>query len=122
MKLQKEKALPIRQDFSFCLLLVECFAVAAENVYEFVFDAFLNERSCGSKILSGIEMRRILDEMLSDSGSKGETQVGVDVDFANSHGCGFSQHIFRNAFCSGHRSAVLIDDVDVFGDNGGSAV
>ena len=54
-------------------LLVKSFAVAAKNVYELVFNAFLNERSCGSEILSGVEVGRILDEVLSDSGSESKT-------------------------------------------------
>ena len=67
------------------LLSDESFAVASEHMYEFVFDTFLDERSCGSKILAGIEVGGVFDEVLSDCGGKGKTQFGVDVDLSDGH-------------------------------------
>ena len=59
------------------MFLIIClrFVVAAQYVYELMFDALLNKLSCRSKILSGIEMSGILGKMLSDGGSEGEAQV-----------------------------------------------
>ena len=99
-----------------------CFACATQNVDEFVADAFLNRRSCGPEILTGIEVRRIVIEMFADSGGCCHTKVAVDVDFANSHTCGFAKHIFGNAFCAGHTSAVLFNGFDVFLRNAGRTV
>ena len=60
--------------------------------------------------------------MFADSGGCCHTKVAVDVDFANSHTCGFAKHIFGNAFCAGHTSAVLFNGFDVFLRNAGRTV
>ena len=99
-----------------------CLAVAAENVYKFMLNALLDKFAGRSEVLTRIEVCGILDEVLSDSRGKGKTKVGVDIDLADSHRSSFTKHIFGNALSPGHCAAVLIDHLDVFGNNAGRAV
>lgn len=59
-------------------------------------------------------MRRIESKMLADCTGDCESEVGVDVDLANSHGSCFAEHVFGDALCAGHTAAVLIDFCDKF--------
>ena len=59
-----------------------CFACATQNVDEFVTDAFLNRRSCGPEILTGIEVIGVLHHVLTNGGGHGKAQVGVDIGAA----------------------------------------
>ena len=52
--------------------------------------------------------------MLTDAGSQAETEVGVDVDLADSHGSCFAELVFRDADSVSQVAAVLVDDLDVF--------
>ena len=81
----------------FCVLR---FSVAAEHVDDFVFDNRANSISCGPQILTGVEVRGVEREVLSDGGGDGKTEVAVDVDFADGHACGFAEHFFGNTLCA----------------------
>ena len=75
-----------------------------------------------SEILAGIEMAGILCKVATDSGGHCKTKIGIDVDFANSHGRSFSEHFLRDADGVGHLSAELVDNGDVLLRNRGSTV
>ena len=60
--------------------------------------------------------------MLADTSGHAETEVGVDVDFANSHGSSFAELVFRDADSIGEMAVVSIDDFDVFRNDGRCAV
>lgn len=75
-----------------------------------------------SEILTRIEVRRIESKVLADCGGACKTEVGVDVDLADCHRSCFTEHIFGNALCAGHTSAVLVDDLDEVLRNGRSTV
>src|SRR5574344_289347 len=51
--------------------------------YQLVFYDFLDSGSCGSKILTRIEVSRVLGQILSDRSGERHSEVGVDIDFAN---------------------------------------
>ena len=65
--------------------------------------------SCRFQILTGIEVRRIFLEVLSDRRGHSHSEVGVDVYFAYCHRSGLTKHFFGYAFRSGHISAVFVD-------------
>lgn len=105
--------------FSVCGLR---FAVAAEDVHDFVFDNRADCVSGGSQILTGVKVGRIESKVFSDGCRDCKTKVAVDVDFADCHACGFAEHFFGNTLCAGHISAVLVDDFHVFLRNAGRSV
>ena len=78
------------------------------------FDVF----SCGFKILSGVKVIRMLDKMLTDGTGANKTKVGVDVDLANCHFCGFTKKFLGNTDCIGHLAAEFVDDFYPFLRNG----
>ena len=61
-------------------------------------------------------------KVLAEYRGEGQAQIAVDIDLAHGHLGGLAQHIFRHALGAGHIAAELVDHVNVFGDNGGSAV
>ena len=98
------------------------FAVAAENVDDFVSDDRTHRVPRRPEILTGVEVRGVECEVLSDGGGDCKTQVAVDIDFADCHTRRLAEHIFGHALCAGHIAAVLVDYLDVFLRNAGSAV
>ena len=56
----------------------------------------------------------MLHHVLADFGGYGQTDVGVDVDFADTVLDGFFNHFFRNALGPRHPTAVLIAFIDDF--------
>ena len=60
--------------------------------------------------------------MLADGSGHGNTNIGVYIDFADSHGSSLTQHILRNTNSVGHLTAVLVDHLDVVLVNGGRTV
>ena len=95
-----------------------CFAVAAENVNDFMANHFFDVFSCGFKILSGVKVIRMLDKMLTDGTGAYKTKVGVDVDFANCHFCCFAKKFFGNTDCIGHLAAEFVNNFYPFLRNG----
>ena len=74
-----------KPSFEGLFLVVLRFARATEYVDEFVANAFGDESSAVAEILTGIEVRGVFGEVLARCGGESETEVGVDVDLANSH-------------------------------------
>ena len=91
-----------------------CFAVAAENINNLVLDKLSDIVSARSKILTRIEMLGMFVEVLADSRGHSKTEVGVDVDLADSHGSSLTEHIFGDTDSIGHSAAVGVDDVNIF--------
>ena len=87
-----------------------------------MFYKFFDVFSCRFEILSGIEMIGMFRKMFANGTGHCETEVGVDVDFANCHFCGLTKHIFGDTDGIGHCAAVAVDHFNVFGDNGRSTV
>lgn len=76
----------------------------------------------GGKILSGVEVRRILSHILSDSCGHCKTKVGVDVDLADCVlGC-LAELALGDTDSVIHLAAVPVDLLNKLGDDGGSAV
>ena len=99
-----------------------CLAGAAENRVDLVLNHRLDGVAGRSEVLARIEVARILCEVLADRSRHSETQIGVDVDLAHSHLCGFAEHLLRNTDSVGHLAAVLVDLLDELLRNGGRAV
>ena len=70
---------------------------AAEDVLELMLDEGLDVGAGGLEVLARVEVIRMLVEVGADRAGHGQTQVGVDVDLADSHRSSLAQHIFRNA-------------------------
>ena len=66
------------------------------------------------KVLPRVEMGRFFFEMFPNTCGHGKTQIGVDVDLADSGFCCFAQLILRNANGIRHMAAVIVDDFHVF--------
>ena len=107
---------------SFVRYIILRFVLGAEHVDDFVLDHFLHVRSCVAEVLAGIEVIGVLHKMLTDRRRKRNSQVTVDIDFADRKLCGFSELGFGNADCVGHGAAEFVDDCNLFLRYGRSAV
>ena len=85
-----------------------CLAVAAQNMDQLVLDHFLDVGASGLQILAGIELGRCFVEELADGAGHGKTQIGVDVDLADSQLCSLAQLLFRDTDSVGHVTAIFI--------------
>lgn len=85
------------------------FAVAAEHVNDLMGNHVLDGLTGGLEVLTGIEVIRMLRKVLTDDSSHSQTDVGVNVDLADSAAGGLTELLFRNADSTGHVSAVLVD-------------
>ena len=102
--------------------LVKSLSIAAEHVDDLVTNEFGDGGSCRFEILTGIEVRGVLFEVLSEGSRHSHTQVGVDVDFANSHRSRLTEHFFGYTLRAGHVSAVFVDLIDEILRNAACAV
>ena len=118
---KKLKELQICSSLNLYLIKL-CLVFAAENGFNFVRNNAFNSISCGSEVLSGVEVVGMLSEMLSNSTGHCQTKVGVDVDFANCHSCSLAEHFFGNTDSIGHFTAIGINHFNKLGNNGRSAV
>ena len=59
-------------------------------------------------------MARILRKMLTDRGGHCKANIGIHIDFANSHARGLAQHFLRDTNCIGHLAAELINHLHIF--------
>ena len=89
-------------------------AVASENLCDLVHNNILDILAAVAKILSGIEMIRMKDHMLTDTCGHSKTKVGVDVDLADSTLCCLTKLFFRNTDGILQSAAVCVDDLDIF--------
>ena len=94
------------------------FSVTAEDINDLMSDHVLDRLAGGLEILPGIEMIRMLREVLADHGSHCKTDIGVNVDLADSTAGRLAELFFRNADCAGHIAAVLVDFRDELLRNG----
>ena len=67
-----------------------------------------------SEILTWIEVRWVLSEMLADSSGHGKTRVGVDVDLADSALGSFAELLLGDTDSIGQLATISIDGVDLF--------
>ena len=98
------------------------FAVAAQDVDDFIFDEGTDIIAAWGKILAGIKVGWVFSEILADTGSHRKAQVGVDVDLADGASCCLTEHFFWDTDCVWHCAAVCVDDGDKCGNNGRCAV
>ena len=68
----------------------------------------------GVRYWRGVKISRMLGQVLAHGCGHGQTQVGVDVDLADSHLGSLSEHLLRNTDGAGHIAAVLVDLGDKF--------
>ncbi len=73
------------------------FAVAAEHVNDLMSDHVLDGLTGGLEVLTGIEVIRMLRKVLTDDSSHCQTDVGVNIDLADSAAGGLTELLFRNA-------------------------
>ena len=78
----------------------------------------LNSNSAIAQILSGIEVSGVVVKVLSNSSSHSKSQVGIDIDLANSLCSSLAEHLFRDTDSIGHLAAVFVDHLNEFGNNG----
>ena len=104
----QKKAIPFLQDMRLS------FAFRAEDAFDLVSDDVMDELTAVGEVLARVEMFRMLCHVLTDAGSQAETEVGVDVDLADSHGSCFAELVFRDADSVSQVAAVFVDDLDVF--------
>ena len=88
--------------------------VGTENVLNLVSNHVLNCLASGLKVLAGIEVIRMLCEVLTDVTCHSKTDVGVDVDLANSECSCLTELLFRDTDCVRHVSAILVNHLNEF--------
>ena len=64
----------------------------------------------------------MLDHVLADGRGQGQTDIGIHVDFADAHGGGPAQHVFRHAAGVAYVAAVLVAFLDELMRHGRGAV
>ena len=88
--------------------------VRTKNVNDLVSNHILNSLTSGLKILAGIEVIRVLSEVLTDVTCHSKTDIRVDVDLANSECSCLTELLFRDTYCIRHISAVLVNHLNEF--------
>ena len=86
------------------------FTVAAKHVDDLVSHHVMHSLTGGLQILPGIEMIRMLSEILADDSGHCKTDIRVDVDLANCAACSLTELLLGDADCAGHVPAVFVDD------------
>ena len=74
------------------------------------------------QVLTRIEVARVFNQVLTDRSGHCQTQVGVDVDFANAEFASLQQHVFRYALSAVELAAVFVAFLNKGWDNGGSTM
>ena len=104
----QKKAIPFLQDIRLS------FAFRAEDAFNFVSDDVMDELTAVGEVLARVEMFRVLCHVLTDAGSQAETEVGVDIDLADSALGRFAELLLGDAYCIGHLAAVFVDYLNEF--------
>lgn len=99
-----------------------CTVLGTENVLDLVLNELFDVGAAVCAVLARIEMLRMSHEVLADTSRHSETQIGVDVDLADCGFCSLAELIFRDADSIVELATVVVDDLDVLRDNGGSTV
>ena len=68
----------------------------------------LDSLTSGFQVLARIKVAGVFYQMLTDRSSHCQTQVGINVDFANAEFAGLQQHVFRYALSAVQLAAVLV--------------
>ena len=97
-------------------------AIGTKNVFDLVFNEFLDVGTAISNVLTRVKVFRMSHEVLTDTSRKSQTQVRVDVDFANCGFSSFAELVFRNTNSIIEFAAVSIDDFNVLRNNGRSTM
>ena len=95
---------------------------AVENVTDFVSNHVLDCLASRFQILTGVKVCRMFHQVFTNGSGHCQTQVSIDVDFANAKGTSFQKHVFGNALCTVKFAAVFITFFYESGDNGGSTM
>ena len=95
---------------------------AVENVTDFVSNHVLDCLASRFQILTGIEVAGVFYQMFADGSGHCQTQVGIDIDFANAKGACFQKHVFGNALRTVQLATVFVTFLYEGGDNGGSTM
>ena len=85
-------------------------------------DHFLDGGAALAEILSGVEDLGLFRKYAADRGGHGKTDIGVDVDLADSHLSSLAQLCFGNADSVGQLTAESVDLADEFLRDGRSTV
>src|SRR5699024_7474976 len=93
-------------------------AVAAQNIDQLMSDHVLDSLTGRLEVLTGIEVIRMLVEVLTDAGGDSQTDVGVDVDLADGQLRRVTELILRNADSIRHLAAMCVDLVNKLARNG----
>ena len=86
--------------------------VGAEHIHDLVHVHLLHVFTSRLEVLARVEVFRMFVEILTDSGSHGETAVRVDVDLANSGLGSFAELFFRNTDGIRELATVGVDGVN----------
>ena len=89
---------------------------------ELVLDDFLDVRTGRAEVFTRVEGRRMRRHVFANSCGQAEAQVGIDVDLADRRFCRAAELIFRDTDGVVQCAAVLVDDLDKFRHDRGSAV
>ena len=82
--------------------------VAAQYIYDLVRHQFFDGGPGRLQVLPGIKLLRMILEKFTNRACHGQTQIGVDVDLADSQrGC-LSELLFWDAYSIGHFPAILV--------------
>ena len=97
-------------------------AGAAQNVNQLVANDFLDVGAGGLQVLTGVELRGLIVEELTDGAGHSQTQVGVDVDLTYAQSGSLTQLLLGNADGVGHLAAVGVNHSNIVLRNRGRAV
>ena len=122
VKEQQKSRVSIFRYPAFYYFIYAC-TVTAQYIFNFMCNHFFNRSTCRTKILTWVKVFRMFVKVFTDGTCHCQTQIGINVNFANCHFSSFTQHIFRNTDCIPayfRRSALIISTNS--GDNGRSTV
>ena len=95
-------------------------SVAAQNVNNLVTNHALESVTGIGKILAGIKMIGMLNEMLAQHSGESKTKVTVNINLADGTGGSLAELILRNTDGIRKLSTEFVDDLYEFLGNGGS--
>ena len=90
------------------------FTSRAEHVDDLVFYHFFHHCARVAKVLTGVKVTGEIVEVFTKCRRERYAQVGVDIDFADSHFSCLTEHIFWDTDCIWHMSAISVNDFDIF--------
>ena len=94
------------------IILLEL-VVRTENVNDLVNVHLLHVLASRLQVLTGIEVTRILSEVLADSSSHSQTRVRVDVDLTYSALRSLAELLLGDTYCIGQLTTELVDGINL---------